>query len=276
MHPNSIFQDGYDFLALAEEESALKPLLFKNDFDKWTIDFSIKKNVRLFNQALMKKHFGIENWHIPDENLCPTLPGRADYLYYLKDIIGDGKRRILDIGTGASIVYPIVGNRLFSWSFVGSEISTKSISNAKNILEGNNISQQEIEIRQQTVKRNFFKNIVLENDHFDACICNPPFFESEEQARSWNWKKWKSEKSKSVGTLSELVVKGGEKKFISDMIKESMHYKKQFRLFTTLVSKQSSIPFIEKACKSAQVTSLEFVEMKTGRKVSRIAVWRFS
>ncbi len=282
MHPENIFNSGYDFLKLAEEFPALKALLFKNEFGKWTIDFGIKKNVQLFNQALIKQHIGIEKWNIPEGNLYPTIPGRADYLYYLKDILGKDDKRILDIGTGASAVYPVVGNRLFGWKFVGSEISTKSLANAQQILADNNIPTAEIEIRQQKVKNNFFKNIIAPDEKFDAIICNPPFFESEEQARSWNWKKWNrgkdGEKTKSaatVGTLSEMVCKGGEKRFITNMIKESVDFKNQIRLFTCLVSKNSTIPFIEKACAENGVASLEFIEMKTGRKVSRIAVWCF-
>jgi 23S rRNA (adenine1618-N6)-methyltransferase len=275
MHRNNIFNQGYDFLLLADEHPSLKPLLFKNEYDRWTIDFGIKKNVRLFNQALVKKYFDIDHWEIPEENLCPTIPGRADYLYHLKDFLGEGPKKLFDIGTGASVVYPLVGNRLFNWTFVGSEISTKSLANAQKILEANEITINEIEIRQQKVKRNFFKNIIQENETFDASICNPPFFESEEQATSWNWKKWKSDKAKSVGTLSELVVKGGEKLFISNMIRESVNYKNQIKFFTTLVSKSSTVPLIKKECEQVEVSSLEFIELKTGKKVSRIAVWRF-
>jgi len=274
MHPNNFFNQGYDFLLLANEYPVLHPLLFKNEYDNWTIDFGIKKNVRLFNQALLKKHFDINHWEVPEENLCPTIPGRADYLYYLKDLLGNGTKKILDIGTGASVVYPLVGNHLFNWNFVGSEISTKSLENAQKILKANNIPKTEIEIRQQKVKRNFFKNIVLAEEQFDASICNPPFFESEQQAQSWNWKKWKTEKGKSVGTLSELVVKGGEKQFITNMIKESVQFKNRIKLFTCLVSKQSTVPFIEKACAENGVSDLQFIQMETGKKVSRIAVWK--
>jgi 23S rRNA (adenine1618-N6)-methyltransferase len=275
MHPKNIFNEGYDFIALSEEATELKPLLIKNEYDRWTIDFSRKENVRLFNQVLIKKYMGIDYWEFPEANLCPTIPGRADYLYYLKDELGLGEKRILDIGTGATLVYPLLGNALFNWKFVGSEISTKSIENVTKILSRNNIAKSDIEIRQQKVKRNFFKNIVHENEIFDACICNPPFFESERQAQSWNWKKWQNDKTKSVGTLSELVVKGGEKQFITTMIKESMQFKDQIKLFTSLVSKQSSIPIIQKACAEHNIASLKFIEMKTGRKDSRIAVWKF-
>ncbi len=275
MHPNNIFNSGYDFLALSEEYHELKPLLFKNEYDKWTIDFSIKKNARLFNEILMKKFVGIDYWKIPEANLSPTIPGRLDYLYHLKDLLGNGPKKIFDIGTGASMVYPLLGNKLFDWKFVGAEISTKSIDNAKEILEKNEIPESEIEIRQQKVKRKFFDKIVLPEEQFDASMCNPPFFESEEQAQSWNWKKWKSDQAKSVGTLSELVVKGGEKQFITNMIQESKEFKNQIKIFTSLVSKKSTEAFIEKECSNVEVKYLDFIAMKTGRKESRIAVWHF-
>ncbi len=49
----------------------------------------------------------------------------------------------------------------------------------------------------------------------------------------------------------------------------------RFKFFTALVSKKSTEAFIEKECANVEVKSLDFIAMKTGRKESRIAVWKF-
>ena len=275
MHPDNILINGYDFLALVEEFEDLKSFLIYNEYNKPTLDFSNKDCVRLFNQALLKKYYHIEHWSIPDSNLCPTVPGRADYLHFIKDLIGDGKKKILDIGTGASIIYPLLGNSIFDWSFVASDTDYTSLTHGKSILKQNNINVEQIELRLQKDKTAIFNGVVNSTDQFDVSICNPPFFETAEQALKWNQKKWKTQSAERIGTNSELIYDGGEKAFISNMVKESIEFQKQIELFSCLVSKKSTIDVIQKACKQAGTRSLEFIEIKTGRKVSRIAVWNF-
>lgn len=275
MHPKNLFRQGYNFEVLAEEYNELKPFLIINKHGSVSLNFALPAGILTLNKVLLKKYFSLNYWTIPQQNLCPTVPGRADYLYYLKDIIGDGKKSILDIGTGASAIYPILGYKLFNWNFVGTDIDPITIKNAQEILKRNKFSNEQIKLRFQENEMAFFKNIMKANDQFDASICNPPFFENEEQALRWNQKKWKNKTPESIGTKNELICNGGEKTFITNMIKESSQFRKLIKLFTCLVSKKSTIPFIEKACAENNITSLEFIEMKTGRKVSRIAVWRF-
>lgn len=274
MHSNNKLIDGYHFLNLADEFPILKPFLLKNTYGRYTLDFSKRECIITFNKVLLRKYYELNYWDVPAGKLCPTVLGRADYLHYLHDLMGTGKKNMLDIGTGATIIYPLLGYRLFNWQFTGSEIDKESWQHAQEILIQNNISPAQIELRLQYDRNHIFKNIVLPTDQFDACICNPPFFESEEQALRWNQKKWKKEMGTSIGTHSELAYEGGEKKFIQKMIEESIHYQDNIKLFTCLVSKKSSIPLIEKSCQENNISSLHFTEMKTGRKVSRIAVWK--
>ena len=47
------------------------------------------------------------------------------------------KLRVLDVGTGASFIYPVLGAASYGWSFVGSEVNPASATSAREILAAN-------------------------------------------------------------------------------------------------------------------------------------------
>lgn len=46
---------------------------------------------------------------------------------------------LLDIGVGASCIYPLLGCRMFGWNFFGSDIDNESLNWANQIIEANNL-----------------------------------------------------------------------------------------------------------------------------------------
>jgi 23S rRNA (adenine1618-N6)-methyltransferase len=77
------------------------------------------------------------------------------------------------------------------------------------------------------------------------------------------------------GQSNELWCKGGEKKFIKNMIKESKLFGKSCLWFTTLVSKEANLPAIYDALKLVNATTVKTIPMGQGNKVSRIVAWSF-
>lgn len=66
--------------------------------------------------------------------------------------------------------------------------------------------------------------VVGDDEKFDFCMCNPPFFESLEEAGL-------NPKTSCGGTLEEMVCSGGEKAFITRIIEDSVELKHQFRYY---------------------------------------------
>ena len=132
MHNNNRHKAGYDFTALKKAHPALARFIIKNKFNhQATIDFSDSKAVKALNLALLKSDYQLEYWDIPEGYLCPPIPGRVDYIHHLNDLLSatpakllENKKHIslLDIGTGASCIYPILGQRTYGWQFVASDI----------------------------------------------------------------------------------------------------------------------------------------------------------
>ena len=134
LHPRNLHQGRYNLEALSDTLPQLKEFLFVNQYGNLTLDFANPEAVKSLNQALLKHFYQVEFWDIPEGFLCPPIPGRADYIHFLADLLSQGKDgkspignkiKVLDIGTGANLIYPILGNSIYGWSFVGSELNPK-------------------------------------------------------------------------------------------------------------------------------------------------------
>lgn len=119
MHPRNRHLNGYDFSYLVKQLPELAKWLVINKAGDTSIDFSDAKAVKMLNQALLKSYYNVDFWDIPEGYLCPPIPGRVDYIHYLADLLADdnngviptGKQiKVLDIGTGANLVYPLTGS----------------------------------------------------------------------------------------------------------------------------------------------------------------------
>lgn len=292
LHPGNPHRFRYNFEALTQSCDALKPFVFINKFDIESIDFANPDAVKMLNKAILNHFYGISDWDIPENYLCPPIPGRADYIHYIADLLASENGgeipkgdtvRVLDIGMGANCVYPMIGVKTFDWHFVGSDIDKVAIDNAKKIISGNNLNHK-IECRLQTNASQIFKDIVQPDEKFTVSICNPPFHASEEDANAGTMRKLKNlgdkTSTKTVlnfgGKNNELWCKGGEKVFIMSMIRESALFANQCKWFTTLVSKQENLPVIYNFLKSVKATEVKTINMAQGQKISRIVAWRFT
>lgn len=292
LHPRNIHRFGYDFKALIENSPELKPYVFVNEFETETIDFSSPDAVKALNKSLLISNYEIQNWDIPADYLCPPIPGRADYIHYLADILASSNNKIipegetvqgLDIGIGSNCIYPIVGNAIYGWSFVGTDIDENAIQNCKKIIEQNPKLIDVISLQLQVDARFIFKNIILPEDKFAFTICNPPFHNSKEEATKSSIRKvnnlldtrTKNPVLNFGGQNAELWCDGGEIGFITQMIYESAKYPLQVFWFTTLVSKKDNLSSIYKTLNKVSAVEIKTIDMAQGQKTSRIVAWTF-
>lgn len=71
-------------------------------------------------------------------------------------------------------------------------------------------------------KPHILVGVVKESESFDFCMCNPPFFESIEEAGL-------NPKTSCGGTAEEMVCPGGELAFVTQIIEDSVSLKNSFR-----------------------------------------------
>ena len=265
LHKRNRHNGQYDFSRLTEEYPPLKKFIVLNAYGTTSIDFFNPRAVKALNKALLISCYGIRYWDIPKNYLCPPIPGRADYIHYIADLIQPDisdestglktaipnarQYRCLDIGVGANCIYPIIGQTEYGWTFVGSDIDPVSIDNARKIVTCNPALAHKIELRLQRDSRKIFEGIIAPNEYFDVTLCNPPFHSSKEEAEDGTLRKLSSLKGKKAtkvrlnfgGNANELWCEGGELRFLQTMIEESRNYRKNCGWFTSLVSKEKNL-----------------------------------
>lgn len=292
LHPRNKHRGRYDFKLLCDSSPELQPFVKLNEYNDESIDFFDYEAVKMLNVALLKHFYGIKYWDIPKNYLCPPIPGRADYIHNMADLLCENfnskiptgnKIKCLDIGVGANCVYPIIGNVEYGWTFVGSDIDALAIEYAIKIVDSNPQLKGNIEIRLQKNTKDIFSGIIRKNERFDITICNPPFHTSAADAESGTIRKLRNLKKKKVkhstlnfgGKSNELWCEGGEEKFVTDMIFQSKQFADSCLWFTSLVSKQSHLNKIYKAFKNIGVADFKTISMGQGNKISRVVAWTF-
>lgn len=290
LHPRNLHNCRYDFEELIKSFPLLEQYVKLNKYDDLSIDFSDSSAVLTLNKALLYHFYNIKNWEIPKNYLCPPIPGRADYIHHIADLLSedntmnkDSSIKGLDIGVGANCIYPIIGNSIYGWQFIGSDCDDVSLNSANNIINANEQLKENISTRKQENKNDIFNGIINKNDKFDFTICNPPFHGSKKEAKEGTKRKilnLSKGKNKKVslnfgGQHNELWCDGGELEFIKKMITQSITFKNNCKWFTTLVSKKENLEEIYKALKIANVKEFKTIDMQQGQKISRIVAWRF-
>ena len=292
LHPRNPHNTRYDFESLIKSESDLKQYVKLNKYNDLSIDFANPQAVLTLNKSLLSHFYGVKNWNIPKGYLCPPIPGRADYIHYMADLLAKlnagnipkGKAiKVLDVGVGANCIYPIIGSSVYDWSFVGSDVEEQSLLSVQNIINENKNLKENITTRLQVNSSDIFEGIINSEDRFDFTLCNPPFHKSQKEAIAGNTRKVKNltkqKDAKSTlnfgGKNNELWCKGGEIAFIKTMIMQSVKFSKNCLYFSTLVSKKENLPEIYRTLKSLKPNEIETIEMTQGQKITRIVVWSF-
>lgn len=302
LHPRNRHKNGYDFPKLIANYPKLKSFVALNPYGNLSIDFGSSDAVKALNAALLKSEYQVESWDIPQGFLCPPVPGRVDYLHYLADLLASGyqppkipkgrKVSVLDVGTGANGIYPLLGTSEYGWRFVASDIDPVSLENLASIRDANPSVSNSLALRHQAQSSQVFKGVIKDGERFDLTMCNPPFHASLEEALQGNQRKVdnlaanrakrtgkgqvKAESKLNFGgQKAELWCDGGERRFLQTMIKESQAFANQCLWFTSLVSKKENLQPCQAWLTEAKASQVKVIEMAQGNKLTRVIAWSF-
>ncbi|WP_081986706.1 23S rRNA (adenine(1618)-N(6))-methyltransferase RlmF [Chitinibacter sp. ZOR0017] len=289
LHPRNPHQGRYDFAALTACLPELAALVRTNPRGEPTIDFADPNAVKTLNRALLALYYGVGEWDIPSGYLCPPIPGRADYIHTLADLLLDsaGKPqrgptvRVLDVGAGANAIYPLLGRVSYGWSFVGADIDRAALSNAARIFAANPVLADGLATRWQREPKQIFRGVIEPGEYFAFTLCNPPFHRNAAEANAGTARKVRNLGQATAGAAplnfagqsNELWCAGGELAFIGRMIEESRQFARQVGWFTTLVAKSEHLPALQRALHGA--AEVRVLPMSQGQKVSRLLAWRW-
>jgi 23S rRNA (adenine1618-N6)-methyltransferase len=288
MHPRNRHQGHYDFPALIGLCPPLAECVVTNPVGASTIDFANPHSVRMLNRALLQQHYRIAHWDLPDAYLCPPVPGRADYIHVIADLLALDHGAViprglaiaaLDIGVGANGIYPFIGHQEYGWRFVGTEISTDALAVAQSNISNNQLDSA-ISLRLQRNRGQIFRGVVNADDRFAVSLCNPPFHGSAKEALAARRQKWAGLQRADSGFNfgghdAELWCTGGEASFIKRMVQESASFGSNIVWFTTLVARSVHLPALQKRLQQVGAAEIHTKPMAQGQKQSRVLAWSF-
>ena len=292
LHPRSRHRDRYDFEALVKSSPALSAYVRVNDYGDTSVDFFDPNAVMALNTALLFHYYGITRWQLPKGYLCPGIPGRADYLHHIADLLADTfhgniptgpQVRCFDVGIGASCVYPIIGVHEYGWSFIGTDIDHTALESCGKIVVENAVLEHRVELRLQQNAQDILNGVLLHDEYIDVVICNPPFHASQADADSAALRKLSNLKRKKTttpianfqGRNSELWYQGGERRFLELMILQSSDFQTTCCWYSSLVSKHSNLERMYATLDQVGAVDVKTIPTGQGNKVSRIVAWTF-
>lgn len=263
----------YDFDELALFHSPLSKYVHFSSQGVSTIDWKDQEAVKELTKAILLIKFKLVYWNIPSNFLCPTIPSRINYLEWINTLLLKTLKTSeiqningIDIGTGASLIYPILGFKIYGWRFLGTEINQQAYKNAKEIIEKNNF-QKNIEIIFS--EGGIIEGVIEQKKKFNFLMCNPPFFEDLKEQKTVKWRV--SEINKN-----EAEFDGGETQFIKKIHKESQNFKENIGIFSSLVGRKKDFEeLLEYFEKNNENTTLFSTHFDMGKNRRWAIAWKF-
>lgn len=280
----------YDFEALARADEAFAAVVTRRTCAKtgkttYGVDFTDWTSTKALTGAILRVEHGVAGWDVPRGHLVPTATNRTRYLEWLEKLYrlsspseacGDenaGVARVLDVGTGASVIYPLLGASTFGWRFVGTDVTDEALESARENLRKNPHLEPLIEIRdardEDGSRDRILRGVVEEGERFTFCMCNPPFFESMEDAGL-------NPNTACGGTEIEMVCPGGEEAFVKRMFADSLEMKESIHWFTTMCGKKSTMTKMRSLFHATRVPAVRTTELVHGKTSRWCIAWSFS
>ena len=269
MHPRNPYKTPPNFKELAIQYPNFRKVVTQDLAGKIHLDFSNQEAVRALTETLFLRDFKLEV-KIPENTLVPTLPSRLNYLLWIEDLLSllpDHKDIFgIDIGAGASAVYPLLAAQHFNWRMIATESDKDNFNAAKDNVTRNKLDHKVTLV--ESGKNGIFEQM-LKNDSFtevfDFSMCNPPFYSQAKLLSD----------DQTVGSEAEMKTKGGEVEFVKTMISESEDNSKRVRVFTVLLGHKSSLSPLKQHLTSTSVTSFVSTEFCQGKTMRWGLAWTF-
>ncbi|XP_055855368.1 U6 small nuclear RNA (adenine-(43)-N(6))-methyltransferase [Episyrphus balteatus] len=273
MHPRNVFIHAPDYTDLAIKYSNFRRVCKLALNGKVIIDLKSEKTLRALTATLLQHYFDLKVEFAPN-SLIPTLPLRLNYILWIEDILETLKLNDIhgiDIGCGSSCIYTLLAAKKNNWKMSALEANATNIEFATENVKNNNLEDL-IRIVPQSDKNVILTDFLEANPEktFDFCLCNPPFFDSNERNAKpdRNPEKRKEPKNCQTGNADELYCEGGEVAFVERIVNESKKFPERIKVFSTMLGHKSSVGTISDYLRSKDILnfiSTEFCQGNTTR-----------
>lgn len=133
LHPRNRHRSRYDMNALFQSCPQLQAFVVQTPAGEPSVNFADPLAVKALNKA-QPISMAWRSGDIPEGFLCPPVPGRADYVHHLADLLADDcggeipkQATVLDIGTGANLILSLIGVAEYGWPFTAARDGSGSV-----------------------------------------------------------------------------------------------------------------------------------------------------
>lgn len=274
-----------DFKRLRTGDAAFRQIW---DHSNGKLNFKDPHTCITLTKATLKQNFNLQ-LELPDDRLCPPVPNRWSYVTWIQGLIDstsptyseeyDPERKIvgLDVGTGASAIYALLFLKSRPrWKMCVTEIDGKSFDFAAKNLALNNMLTRTTML--QTTESMDIIPLHALADRLDFVVCNPPFFDNEDEMRASMEGDGKSAKPNAVctGSTNEMVCSGGDLAFVSKMVQESVVLRDKVAWYSSMLGKKSSVHGIVELLKQNGIANWAVGCLAPGNTTKRwVVAWSF-
>ncbi|XP_045054912.2 RNA N(6)-adenosine-methyltransferase METTL16 isoform X2 [Desmodus rotundus] len=112
---------------------------------------------------------------------------------------------------------------------------------------------------------------------YDFCMCNPPFFANQLEAKGVNSRNPRRPPPSSVNTggITEIMAEGGELEFVKRIIHDSLQLKKRLRWYSCMLGKKCSLAPLKEELRIQGVPKVTYTEFCQGRTMRWALAWSF-
>lgn len=267
MHPRNIYKKPPNFKELAIEFPEFRKYIIQDLSGRVTLDYNNRNAVRELTRVLLLRDFNLKV-EINESRLIPRVPICLNYILWIEDLLNNvkGEQVIgIDIGTGSACIYSLLASTK-GWKMLATEIDQTSFENASTNVKKNSLSDK-ITVKFVQDPSSLLKGVIDDNVVYDFCMCNPPFFDTNETPQNRTRKRKIIETTASF-VNTDVITSGGEVSFVKKLLSESEEFKDRVKIFTTLIGKKADFLIIKKEIlkiKPLAFTSTEFCQGNTIR-----------
>ncbi|KAI0318742.1 S-adenosyl-L-methionine dependent methyltransferase [Amylostereum chailletii] len=279
MHNRNPYKAPPDFLSLANAYPPLRECIVQLPGGATSIDFKNEASQRRLTEALLARDFSLK-FEVPDDRLCPPVRLSLNYIFWIQDIMRttsqdpSGSLHGIDIGTGASAIYPLLACQLSpNWSFVATDVDPHSLQYAKANVQRNGLGER-IRIMDSNTHGSLLLPLAVERSTtFDFVMCNPPFYSSAEDIVRSAEAKELAPNAVCTGAAVEMITEGGETRFVSKIVQESTVTRE--RWYTSMLGKLSSVSEVVTLLREHQIDNYAITEFAQGKTRRWAVAWSF-
>ncbi|OON14566.1 hypothetical protein X801_09641, partial [Opisthorchis viverrini] len=286
MHPRNFYRTKKpNFKELAQKYDFFQEVAISDEHGRVSLDFKIPAHLSALSKALLLEDFNL-NVEFPLDRLVPTVPLRLNYILWLEDVIKSFTKPtdqvvILDIGVGASCIYPLLGAKCNGWRFVGTEIDARNMSVACSNVQRNSLQNlvKLIQIKDGASSLDaVFSHGTPPESYLTAVMANPPFFCGTSDAVGTTTNRSitrPASKTVSSAARHECQTQGGEVLFGMRLARDSVKYATRVGVFTVMLGKKSSVVPLKRILKKLNIPRISVYELCQGRIMRWGLAWTF-